>query len=250
MDQRDFVRQKEEDDILIIDFRELGYALKKYFIWIVLVTFFMTGLAGAITYLVRTPKYESDAMLYFRTEGSTTNETLQGLQIGSQVLKDYQIILHSEPLAQMVIDELGLNVSAAQLLKQVKVEEFDQTHILQLAIIDENPYQAKKIATSFANNAVLLVDKIEKTPPYLIEKPKLNLSPVSPNHKKDIAFGALIGLFISLGFVFLKTILSDKLKKADDIERILSVPVIGMISKDESLQYMQKSSRRKRRVRK
>ena len=62
-----------------------------------------------------------------------------------------------------------------------------------------------------------------------VEEGNLPTSPSSPNVKKNMMLGALLGLVISMGFIVLISILDDTVKTPDDVEKYLGLNVLTSI---------------------
>ena len=83
-----------DDDEIEIDLLELLGEFRRK-IWIILGTIILFGgVAGAFSAFVLTPQYKSTAMVYILSK-ETTLTSLADLQIGSQLTKDYKIIVTS-----------------------------------------------------------------------------------------------------------------------------------------------------------
>jgi capsular exopolysaccharide synthesis family protein len=63
----------------------------------------------------------------------------------------------------------------------------------------------------------------------IITKAKEPKSPIKPKKKLTLALGAILGLMLGLGAAFFIEYMDDSLRRKEDIERLLNVPVIGMV---------------------
>ena len=81
-----------DDDEVEIDLRELYYALKKRVLVILAAVLAGAVIAGAATKLFITPVYSATATMLVLTK-ETTLSSLADLQIGSQLTKDYNILI-------------------------------------------------------------------------------------------------------------------------------------------------------------
>ena len=83
-----------DDDEIEIDLLELLGEFRRK-IWIILgIIILFGGVSGAFSAFVLTPQYKSTAMVYILSK-ETTLTSLADLQIGSQLTKDYKIIVTS-----------------------------------------------------------------------------------------------------------------------------------------------------------
>ena len=101
----------------------------------------------------------------------TTLSSLADLQIGSQLTKDYNILITSRTVLQDVVDELNLDMTYKELKERITVENPSDTRILSITATDKDPEMAKKIADTLAKtSADFIGDKMEVTPPKIIEE--------------------------------------------------------------------------------
>ena len=104
-----------DDDEVEIDLRELFYALKKRILVILAAILAGAVIAGAVTKLFITPVYSATATMLVLTK-ETTLSSLADLQIGSQLTKDYNILITSRTVLQDVVDELNLDMTYKELI--------------------------------------------------------------------------------------------------------------------------------------
>ena len=63
----------------------------------------------------------------------------------------------------------------------------------------------------------------------IIDKARQNTVPISPNTRKNVIFGLLIGLLIPVAFFILRRILDTKVRYRKDVEAYTNIPVLGEI---------------------
>jgi len=93
-------------------------------------------------------------------------------------------------------------------------------------------------ARMYEQTYMLLLDKYEemrlllqmKTPGLrFLDKAALPGSPVSPKKKQTLIFWSLIGLFLGVFVAFFLEYLDDSIKRKEDVDRFLGLPVMGAI---------------------
>lgn len=148
-----------------IDLLQLFEALKKK-IWVILAAMIIGGgLAGAYSKFVITPQYSSTAMMYILSK-ETTLTSLADLQIGSQLTKDYKILVTSRPVLEGVIETLGLDMKYEGLKGKITIGNPTDTRILSVTVTDPDPYQARAIADCVAETSSEYIgDIMEMIPP-------------------------------------------------------------------------------------
>ena len=111
----------QDDDEIEIDILQILRVLKKKLWLILLIGILAGGGAGAYSKYVIIPQYQSTAMVYVLSK-ETTLASLADLQIGSQLTKDYKIIITSRPVLTEVINKLGLNLSYEGLVDKITID--------------------------------------------------------------------------------------------------------------------------------
>ncbi len=65
----------------------------------------------------------------------------------------------------------------------------------------------------------------------VVEPATLPISPVRPRVVQNTLLGALLGLMLSIGLVFLIEYLDDRIRSPEQIDKVLKLPVVGLIAK-------------------
>lgn len=227
-----------------IDLADLFHQYVKRW-WMILLGFVIGTLAaGVYSYKVATPIYESSSLVYMRGSGDTIS--LQDLQIGAALTKDYEIIFTSRPILQEVIEQLDLDMTWKQLKARVELSNAADTRILRVAIKDPDPRLASKIVNKLVEIGMESVEEIDSKEPYLIEKAVTDWDKVSPSHRKNLMYGALFGILLVVGVITLNYLRNDKIRSARDVEQILRLPVFCMVPESASCSYRNDSRKKKK----
>ena len=111
----------DDNDEMQIDLLELAYALKKK-LWLIILGLIVGAFgAGLYSKILLTPIYKSTAMVYVLSK-ETTLTSLADLQIGSQLTKDYSVLVTSRPVLEQVIEKQKLDMNVDQLKPKI-IEE-------------------------------------------------------------------------------------------------------------------------------
>lgn len=65
----------------------------------------------------------------------------------------------------------------------------------------------------------------------VVEPAILPVNPVRPRTVQNVLLGALVGLMLSVGLVFLIEYLDDRIRSPEQIDKVLKLPVVGLIAK-------------------
>ena len=221
----------------VIDLKELFLALKNRWKMIIVVTLVTTIIASVYTFFFTTPMYSAKATIYLKSEGSTTSELLQGLQVGTQLAPDYEVFFKSRPVVKRVIKSENLDVTVEQLNEQVTITNPSSTHMIVGTCTDSDPQRAADIANSYVEYGIDAVREVVVKEPYIVESAIANEKKVSPSNTKNILMGMLIGLVLSCGYVIAKSLLDDRLNSNDKMERVLCYHVLTSFRQDKSLNF-------------
>ncbi|MDM8546150.1 GumC family protein [Candidatus Venteria ishoeyi] len=92
-------------------------------------------------------------------------------------------------------------------------------------------HEQKEIMQRSENYAAL--DRSGITSVRVIEPATLSYESVSPNKKRNIVLGIILGLIGGIGIVFVIDYFDDSMKTSEDVNRRLKLPVLAMISSNE-----------------
>lgn len=219
---------ENNNEELEIDLSELFGLLKKRWRLIVISMVIMTLVAGVFTVFFIDKKYSSSSQIYLKpkvTEGIVDNTTLN---VNKQMVKNYVIMLKADTILAAVGEQVGVDVGTVK--GAVSVSQVNDSDIIKVTSTTTDPGLSKAITenliTEFyeSTSAILQVDNM-----FTLDEAKINTNPVSPNLKMNLVIGALLGIMLSCGYVFLGYMLDTRLRSKEEAERVLGVPVLGIV---------------------
>lgn len=226
-------RLAPENDEAEIDLGALLLALWRKAWLILLCGIICAGAAGVWTKVMITPLYRSSSMLYILSK-STSITSLADIQLGTQLTKDYTVLVKSRPVIETVIQNLGLNRTYEQVLGSLELTNPSDTRILYITVTDPDPEMAKKLADEIAVVAQKRMAEIMKTDePSIAEEGHIAEYPSSPNTKKNVMLGGFVGMALVCMVIVILFLLDNTVKSPDDIERYLGLTTLGMIPLEE-----------------
>lgn len=223
------ISKKYENDEVEIDLMELFRALR-HRLWLILLTAVLFGgAAGAFSKFVLTPQYTSTAMVYILSK-ETTLTSLADLQIGSQLTKDYKIIVTSRPVLEEVIQNLAPEQTYESMKNKITIGNPADTRILSITVQDSDPVRAKTLATAVAEiSSEYIGDIMEMVPPKIIEEGVVPKTKSSPSNGRNAMLGAMAGMVLICGAIVLEVILNDTIRSEEDVERYLDITVLASV---------------------
>ena len=222
-----------DDDEIEIDLLELLREFRRR-IWIILgVIVLFGGVAGAFSKFVLTPQFKSTAMVYILSK-ETTLTSLADLQIGSQLTKDYKIIVTSRRVLNQVIDEMELGLTYKDLNEKVTIDNPQDTRILSISVEDPDPNMAKMIADKIATvSSDYIGDIMEMVPPKLIEEGEVPVLKSSPSNAKNALIGGLLGAVLICGLITVQVVMNDTIRTEEDVTKYLGLSVLASVPERE-----------------
>lgn len=176
--------------------------------------------------------YQSTSRIYVVSRQNQENNALtnQDLQAGSYLVKDYREIILSQNVLSQAIEELKLDMTPWELSKKVSVAVPTDTRILSITASDADPKEAARIANGLKDVAaekIIAVTKVSDVT--TLDEAVVPQNPSSPNIKRNVLLGFVVGgVFIS-ALVILSEVLDDRVKKPEDVEEVMGVTLIGVI---------------------
>ena len=238
--------EHQYEDEMEIDLKELLFALKKKLWLILLAAILGSGIAGAFSALVMKPQYTSSSMLYVLSK-ETTLTSLADLQIGTQLTNDYRVLVSSRPVLEVVIEELGLDMSYETLTGKLAISNPADTRILTLTVTDGDPVMAKTIVDAITDRVSEYIgDIMEMEAPKVIEYGQVSMNPVSPNIMRNTAVGGMLGIVLVCGIVTILVITNDTVQTEEDVEKYLGLSTLAVIPAVDRKQTEQLGTRRRR----
>lgn len=218
----------DEDDAEI-DLAAILYALKRKIVLIISIGILGACASFLYTAFLVTPTYTSTSSMLVLTK-ETTLSSLSDLQMGSQLVNDYKVLMVSRPVLSEVIANLDLSIDYKQLKNMISINIPSDARVLELSVTCYDPCMAKIIVDELAEvSSAYIGDKMEVVPPKIIETGEVPTQKTSPNTKKNVMLGLLLGLCLSAGVVALIEILDDTIKSEEDVEKYLGLPTLANV---------------------
>lgn len=241
-------QQSVANDEIEIDLRGLLLKLKEHW-WMILLSVIVGVLiAGIYVFGFVKPQYQSSSLIYIRGTSSSKITSLQDLQLGAELTKDYEIIYKSRPVLEKVIKDLNLDMEVSTLEKMISFSNPSDTRILKVAVTSGDAKLSRDITNAVVKYGTDEVKEIDAKEPYMIEKAIIHENKVSPSYKMYLMIGALIGFMLSAGTITLLFILNDRIASVEDVERYLELPVLCTVSESEVLAMNEKASKKRKKV--
>jgi capsular exopolysaccharide synthesis family protein len=207
--------------------------------WKIICGAIVVAVLVALAYsLLVTPKYEASTRLFVSTTSDGTNtQTNDGGLFAQRRVLSYTQLLMGGILAQRTIDKLGLDMTAAELQREITATAPTDTVLIDVAVLDPSPTRARDIANTLSDQFVVMAAGLET--PDLGARPNARVIvqqradipdiPVGPKKAIDLAIAVVLGALIGLVIAIVRHRLDDSIKSPATIEKVTGVGLIGDI---------------------
>ncbi|EFN97901.1 polysaccharide export protein, MPA1 family protein [Streptococcus mitis SK564] len=222
----------KDQNTLEIDVFQLFRALWKRKLVILLVAIITSSVAFAYSTFVIKPEFTSTTRIYVvnRNQGEKSGLTNQDLQAGSYLVKDYREIILSQDVLEKVVSDLKLDLTPKGLANKIKVTVPVDTRIVSISVNNRVPEEASRIANSLREVAAQKIISITRVSDVTtLEEARPAISPSSPNIRRNTVIGAGLGAGLVIVVVLLIELFDDRVKRPEDIEDVMEIPLLGII---------------------
>ncbi|MFJ1137566.1 YveK family protein, partial [Bacillus thuringiensis] len=201
-----------------------------------------------------TPIYQSSTQILVNQKKQEGSMFQAGeVQTNIQLTNTYKVIIKSPVILEQVNEKLNLNMTAQELTKKVNVANEKDSQVIAVTAEDKDPKIARDIANATADvfkgevAKIMNVDNVT-----VISKAEVaeNQSPIKPAPMLNVAIAFIVGLMASVGLAFLLEYLDNTVKKEEDVETLLGLPVLGIVARmDEETMNVKSHAPSSRKVR-
>ncbi|GGM39861.1 chromosome partitioning protein [Micromonospora sonchi] len=208
--------------------------------WIVLLALMVSLGVTALVTVRAQPRYLATVTFFVTTPSQGVTDAYQGSLFLQQRVKSYEELVTSDRLAQSVVTDNQLGLTAEQIQRRIKTSTEAGTVLLRASVTDTDPARALRVTEAVSARFVELVNEVETRPdgtpgPIKIEViggPRVSPSPVSPQPVRNALIGALLGLLAGAGLALLRGMADVRLRDAAALRRVTGSPLLGEIPLD------------------
>lgn len=221
------MQEKERNEEMEIDLGQFIKLIKKNMRGIIATTVLGAIICLGATIFLIDKKYASTSTIILTPKITETGSIDQStLTTNSKMVNNYMQIMKGENVLSQVAEKLNIT-SVSQLKGQVSVKNPSNTEVIAITATTEDPILSQQIVETTVDTFFTSVkDKLNIENMTIIDSAKVENGAVSPNKKLNTLVGALAGLVISSGYVFMKYLLDKRLRNREEAENFLNIPVL------------------------
>ncbi|WP_314506982.1 polysaccharide biosynthesis tyrosine autokinase [uncultured Microbacterium sp.] len=226
-----------------MELRDYIRGLRRHWIAVVLMT--IVGVAVSYGwYAVQTPAYEATAVGLVKTrEAAIADEVNQSLMesandsVARGKVPTYLDMATWKPVADRVIEDLGLTTTPDRVVTRVAFENPENTNIIRVTASGGSPEDAAALAQSWLESLAVQIDEVEgdgaagsaPVSIFVTGSAILPQTPVYPDLQTALIVGGVLGLGVGIAFALMRTASDRRIRGADDVEARTGLPVVGII---------------------
>lgn len=224
-----------------IDIKELFYVFMKNIGVIVIVAVLFAALGLLYTSFMVTPMYKSSTSLVLSKSTNSGNNTdnntsitQSDLLLNQKLVSTYSEIIKSRTIVNEVINKLNLKIDVDNLTKRISVSSKKDTELLEITVSYTDAKLAADIANSLAEvfktkvKEVYNIDNVS-----VIDVAEVNDEPYNISMAKTSIMFSVVGIIIVCAVLFLRMYFNNTINSAEDVERLLDIPVLAIVPKCE-----------------
>ena len=214
----------------------LFLSMKKYLIYILIITFICTGIAAAYTFTVPTV-YSVSATFYSLNTAPNYDYSNSNLVSAQQKLvNDYIEIIKSDKMLTVVKNDLKEDgyktITVSDIRAKISAKQIDDTSAFTVTVSGTDTEEIYDIIASICDNVSEIINGTQQRDnsiDVLSDKKEIKPVKVSPSIVKNILTGFVIGLLSSIILFLIIAYYDRTVSTEEDLKKRFDLPVIGVI---------------------
>lgn len=224
--------RNEKVKVKEINLKSLYLILRKRLWMIILISICFTVLAGIYNSKPETPLYAASSRII--------------VAASSEMMGTARVMIREPIVLNKVAEELGLNRSAADLRRQIRIDSVDASLITVVGVVDTDP----KLAAEIANTAVevyrqVAAETLGVSSVRVLTEAEVNSLSINQKSNSILFIAFVAGLVLSVGLTFLLDSLDDTVKSEREVKELLGLTMLGQVSQMKRKDYARQSKKQK-----
>ena len=209
--------------------------------WLLLLVSTLCGILAAYLTLPSSDTYTAETTIYVGNRQFGNGQLSADQSAGvNQVARTFAVMIASEPIARDAVQRTGIPASSAQVAHRTTAEVIPGTSLIRITYSDADPSRARALANAISDALVEKVQTFEPgavgeegevpiLPAYVFARADLPVVPEGNGAVGRLLTGGVFGFVLAAGVAFLLDYLDITPRSADDLERHLGLPVLGVV---------------------
>jgi capsular exopolysaccharide synthesis family protein len=227
-------QHKEKSSVELIDYVRI--IRRRWALILVVLIACLAGSVGATK--LQTPRYAASTRLLVSGSSSVSAiDEISRRQLAIQRATAFAQIAGTAPAVKAAYD--AANAAAGPFHKagypSLSATADGTDPFIVIRVTDVDKYRAQAVANAVVATLPSVVSRLDQAPSATpeelstLEPAGLPGKPYSPNPKKNLLLGFVVGLALGLGSGFVRETLDRRLRDSDDVERAAGVTMLGVV---------------------
>lgn len=228
-------KEKNTQEYYAIDLLHIVKTLWKRAWAIVLSGLLAAAIGFSIAAFMIVPKYSSSIMLYVNNNsvslgGASFSISSSQISAAQSLVKTYVELLNNRTTMEKIIEKADVPYTYQQLSGMITAGPSNDTEILKVTVVSENPYEASKIANCIAEVLPVRVSEIiDGASMEVVDSAVPNLGKISPSISGYTAIGLLLGILLSAIVLIILAMLDDTIHDEEYVLRTYHYPILAKV---------------------
>lgn len=221
-----------------LDLKDYLKVIRKRFWLMAIIVIVSCTATGLVSFFMLTPQYQASTKLIVNKPNETAGVNalnINDVNLNIKIIDTYKEVIKTTLIMEMVASENPqFQMTPEQLINKVKVSSVNNTQVMTLAVQDPSYEKAASIVNAVSHifqreiSNIMSVDNVS-----ILSEAKSSPvpAPVSPQPKMNLALSFIVSLMAAVGLAFLLEFLDDTVKSESDVEALLGIPTLTMITK-------------------
>lgn len=212
---------------------ELLQIVRKHLKLVIMLPILCAIATAAFSWLMLTNTYTANVSMYVLANSSdeeAARSTLStDLSASQMITNDVAELIKSERVLNQAADQLGMTESELASY-DIEVTNSTTTRLITISVTGDTPNSAAAIANGIANTTNTVAQEImDIAAVNVIDQAEVPTSPSGPPRTMYVTVAFLAGIFIAVALVVIMDMVNTRIRKPEEIEELLEIPVIGRI---------------------
>jgi len=229
--EEDLRYEWEEEDDDEIELMDLVFILIKS--WkIIILSALPVIILGAVFAMTRPDIYRAEATLMISSGQIYSVNNLDNAEISKnqKLVASYTEIAKSKSIMRSVIRKLDLDIEPEGIANSLKIIPIDDTEFIKLSYTDKNAQRAALLTNEVAGEFILKIKKVMSFENLkIVEKASVPDKALPKKRALILAVSLVLGMMVGIFIAFMVDFLHSKLRKPEDIEKIMGCSVLANI---------------------
>ena len=242
--------EKIETDINIWD---VILAIKKRWIMIVGIILLFTSVSAIYSFFLADPIYETTTKLFIGknvSDSKSDQYDVNEVSMYQKLMQTYAGFAKAPDLIDRAMENDNIDLTSEDILENFTVIAGEEDQFLTFKYLSKDNEEGVEVLEAIISE---FIDSASKIIPNgtveVVETPKYPKVPCSPDKAKNILIAFAVGAILGIGLTFILEYLDNTVKSKEEIEKLLQVPIIGIVPEadneaTESINKVEKNRRR------